>query len=73
MKRKHRKSESGAEALVSGIKILNEVQEGHSSGSSYHLLFLADVATTMLAPRFAEIYEASINIEKITGRAHFKF
>lgn len=37
----------------SGVKILNEVQESHSSGTSYHLLFLADVATTMLVPRFA--------------------
>lgn len=37
----------------SGVKILNEVQESHSSGTWYHLLFLADVATTMLVPRFA--------------------
>lgn len=59
--------------MACGIKILNEVQESHSSGTLYHLLFLADVATAMLAPRFAEIYEATINIEKITARAHFKF
>jgi len=41
--------------------------------SLYYLLFLLSVAIAITPPRFAQIYESSINIEEITGELVLSF